>query len=215
MEWPPSGKTSILANMSNLPEESEQDWPLHRSPELMNAEDTGLLVVDVQKRLLPLVPGHAKILWNIERLLAGTEALGIPRAATEQNPDRLGGTIEELADQLDSPSEKLAFSCLECRAIFDRWRKAGIFRVLLCGIETHVCIGQTALDLMSAGFRVYVAVDAVGARYEIDHEVALRRIEGSGATLTTTEAALFEWCQVAGTAEFRAIIELAKQKPPG
>jgi isochorismate hydrolase len=86
--------------------------------------------------------------------------------------------------------------------------------VLLCGIETHVCVGQTALDLLAAGFRVYIAVDAVAARSTLDHETALRRMESSGAVLTTTEAALFEWCIRAGTPEFRQISALAKELPP-
>lgn len=185
-----------------------------RSPELMNADDTGLLVIDVQEKLLPLVPTGKLILWNIGRLLKGAKALGVPHAATEQYPEKLGKTISPLASALESPTEKLSFSCAGCLEILERWREQGIHRVLLSGIETHVCIGQSALDLLAGGFHVYVAVDAVGARYEVDHTTALRRMEASGVTLTTTEAALFEWCPVAGTDDFREIIELVKQSPP-
>ena len=84
----------------------------------------------------------------------------------------------------------------------------------VCGIETHVCVAQTAFDLTAAGFGVYVAVDAVGARRGIDHETALRRMESAGIVLTTTEAAMFEWCRVAGTPEFKQISTLAKESPP-
>jgi nicotinamidase-related amidase len=86
--------------------------------------------------------------------------------------------------------------------------------VLLAGIETHVCIQQTALDLLAAGYQVYLAADAVAARHAIDHEIALRRMESSGVVLTTTEAAIFEWCEQAGTPEFRRISQLAKEAPP-
>ena len=86
--------------------------------------------------------------------------------------------------------------------------------MLVCGIETHVCIQQTALDLAAAGFGVYVAVDAVGTRHAVDQETALRRMESAGIVLTTTEAAMFEWCSQAGTPEFKQISALAKESPP-
>jgi nicotinamidase-related amidase len=84
----------------------------------------------------------------------------------------------------------------------------------VCGIETHVCVLQTVLDLLADGFNVYVAVDAVGSRNWLDHDVALRRMESRGATLTTVESALFEWCAVAGTPEFKQISALAKETVP-
>ncbi len=86
--------------------------------------------------------------------------------------------------------------------------------MLLCGIETHVCIAQTAFDLTADGWLVYVPVDAVGTRHAIDHETALRRMEAAGVVLTTTEAAMFEWCRVAGTAEFKQLSALAKEVGP-
>jgi isochorismate hydrolase len=91
----------------------------------------------------------------------------------------------------------------------------GIGRVLVCGIETHVCVQQTVLDLLADGYQVQVAVDAVSARYAINHETGLRRLELSGGLLTTVEAALFEWCQRAGTAEFKKISTLVKGSGPG
>jgi nicotinamidase-related amidase len=87
----------------------------------------------------------------------------------------------------------------------------GIAKVLIAGIETHVCVQQTALDLLAAGWSVFVAVDAAGSRFEIDHVTALDRMNSAGATLTTTESALFEWCRVAGTPEFKQISKLARE----
>ncbi len=86
--------------------------------------------------------------------------------------------------------------------------------MLVSGIEAHVCVQQTVLDLLAGGYRVYVAVDAVGSRYAIDYETGLRRMESSGATLTTTESALFEWCQVSGTPTFKNISVLIREQPP-
>jgi len=187
---------------------------LVRSPELMNRDDSALLVVDMQARLLPLIPGSAKLIWNVGRLIEGAKILGVPVAATEQYPQGLGPTTPELAARLESIPPKVAFSCAECAEIFMGWRDRGIWKILVCGIETHVCVGQTVHDLIGEGFRVYVAADAVGARGAIDHEIALRRMDSSGATLTTVEAALFEWCARAGSPEFKQISQLVRAAAP-
>jgi nicotinamidase-related amidase len=180
----------------------------------MRAVDTVLLAVDMQERLLAVIPQAARITWNCRRLIDGAKTLGVRTIVTEQNPDKLGPTTAELAGAGTARLAKMAFSCGACGEAFADWEAEGIERVLVCGIETHVCVAQTALDLVSAGYRVYVAADAVGARNAVDHEIALRRMESSGAVITTTEAALFEWCERAGTDEFRAISALAKEKPP-
>jgi nicotinamidase-related amidase len=181
----------------------------------MNRHDSALLVVDVQEKLMPLVDGHERIAWNIGRLLDGAKLLSVPAVATEQYPKGLGRTLPELAAKIEAAiPDKLLFSCGECGGLFTQLAERGIHKLLLCGIEAHVCVQQTALDLMAAGFRVYLAVDAIGSRYDIDRDIALRRMETSGATLTTTEAALFEWCEVAGTPAFKQISQLVRQSPP-
>lgn len=195
--------------MSNAPAE-----PLPRSPELMSADDTGLLVVDVQEKLIGLISGHQRIVWNIRRLLDGAKALGVATAATEQYPQGLGGTVVELAQRLEEIPGKTSFSCGACPEIFERWQRRGITRVLVAGIEAHVCVQQTVFDLLASGRRVYVAVDAIGARYDVDYQFALRRMDSAGATLTTTEAALFEWCQRSGTPQFKEISRLVKEQHP-
>lgn len=188
--------------------------PLDRSPDLMNANDTALLVVDVQEKLIGLIPQHRRLVWNIDRLIDGAKVLGLPVFATEQYPQGLGATIAPLAVKLGEIPAKLSFSCTGCAGPWAAWEAQGITRILVTGIEAHVCVQQTVFDLMAAGFRVYLAVDAVGSRFELDREIALRRMESSGATLTTTEAALFEWCQAAGTPEFKQISQLVKKTAP-
>lgn len=187
--------------------------PLPRSPELMSADDTGLLVVDVQEKLVGLISGHRRMVWNIRRLLDGAKALGVAAAATEHYPQGLGKTVGELAERLDEIPGKTAFSCGACPEIFRHWDERGITRVLVAGIEAHVCVLQTVFDLMASGRRVYVAADAIGSRYDVDYQFALRRMESAGATLTTTEAALFEWCQRSGTPQFKEISRLVKELP--
>jgi nicotinamidase-related amidase len=186
-----------------------------RSPELMSAGDTALLVVDVQERLVPAIGGNRRVVWNIGRLIEGAKLLGLPVIATEQYPAGLGPTVPELAARIGAPiPSKIAFSSLGCPGILDGLDERGITKLLVCGIEAHVCVQQTVLDLMAAGWKVYLAVDAVGSRFEIDYRTALARMDASGATLTSTEAALFEWCQVAGTPQFKQISQLVRQPVP-
>jgi nicotinamidase-related amidase len=185
-----------------------------RSPELMGANETALLVVDAQEKLLEVIPNRNEVVWNIRRLLDAAVILNVPRFATEQYPDKLSPTTAELLKRLPPPVAKLSFSAAACGAIFERWRNEGLYRILVCGIETHVCVLQTAFDLLAAGWMVYVAVDAVAARRTVDHETALRRMESAGVVLSTTETAMFEWCRVAGTPEFKQISALAKEKSP-
>jgi nicotinamidase-related amidase len=185
-----------------------------RSPELMSRTDTALLVVDMQEKLLKLMAGHERVIWNVRRLIDGATLLGLPIAATEQYPQGLGPTTPELAQRLGAMPAKLMFSCRECQPLLADFQQRGIGKVLVCGIEAHVCVQQTVLDLLADGYRVYLAVDAIGARHEIDYTTALRRMDSAGATLTTTEAALFEWCEVAGTPEFKQISGLVRELPP-
>ena len=150
----------------------------------MSANETALLVVDAQEKLLNVVPGRKHIEWNIRRLLDAAAVLEVPTAATEQYPEKLGRFPAALAERLHEPASKLTFSGAACCPVFDAWRNDGRYRILICGIETHVCIAQTAFDLTAAGWMVYIAVDAVGTRHAIDHETALRRMESAGVVLT-------------------------------
>ena len=185
-----------------------------RSPELMSRSDSALLVVDVQEKLVAAISAAARILWNVRRLIDGAKVLGLPVVASEQYPQGLGPTVPDLASRLAPRPAKLAFSCRELAELFADLRQRNIEKLLVCGLETHVCVQQTVLDLLADGWRVYVPVDAVGSRHDLDHQTALRRMESSGAMLTTTEAALFEWCQAAGTPEFKQISRIVRETEP-
>ncbi len=192
------------------------DFPhVDRSSELMSRTDSGLLVIDVQEKLTPAISSSTTVVWNVRRLIEGARHLNVPVAASEQYPQGLGPTVADLAVLLPERHPKRCFSCRELATVFATLRDQGVEKLLLCGIETHVCIQQTALDLMADGWRVYIAVDAVGSRAEIDHQTALRRMEASGATLTTTESALFEWCETSAAPEFKQISQLVRESAPG
>jgi nicotinamidase-related amidase len=180
----------------------------------MSRGDTALVVIDVQEKLIPAIVASSRVVWNVRRLIDGAQALGLPVMASEQYPQGLGLTVAELASRLAQRPAKLTFSCRELAGLFADLRQRQVDKLLLCGIETHVCVQQTALDLMADGWRVYVAVDAAGSRFDMDHQVAIRRMESCGATMTTTESALFEWCEAADTPEFKQISLLVRETPP-
>lgn len=206
--YPPTSGSIILLGMS--------DNPLPpRSNELMSRQDTALLVVDVQERLLPMIEGAERMIWNIRRLIDAAALLGLPVAATEQYPKGLGPTAPLLAERLGEIPQKRRFSCGQVTGVIEPWSRDGISKVLVVGIETHVCIQQTVLDLLAQGFAVFVAADAVCSRHVEDREFGLRRMESSGATLTTTEACIFEWCETSEVAEFKRISLLAQEQWPG
>jgi nicotinamidase-related amidase len=181
-------------------------------PTQMSAADTALLVIDVQDKLLPLIPTHAAMVRNIAFLIDAARLLQMPVAATEQYPKGLGPTTAELAKRLPERPDKTAFSSCAIPSVIDGFRRAARPKILLAGIETHVCVLHTALDLLNLGFRVYVAVDAVASRFAVDHEVALRRLEQAGAILTTSEAAGFEWVGGASHPQFKAISQLVQER---
>jgi len=170
----------------------------------LDATASLLCVVDIQEKLLPVMPQAAGVVAAAGRLADAAAALGVRRVLTEQYPRGLGPTPPELAAKLPPPVEKMSFSC--CGAAgFAPHLPDDVEAVVLCGLETHVCVAQTALDLLARGLCVFVAVDAVASRHAIDHETALRRLDSAGAILTTTEAAIFEWCRTAEHPQFQAV----------
>jgi nicotinamidase-related amidase len=180
----------------------------------MSRGSSALLAIDAQQKLLPLIPGHVSIVWNIRRLIDGAAILQVPVLATEQYPRGLGPTTPELAARLNCVVEKRSFSCVGSGELLAQLSGRGRLQLLLAGIETHVCVQQSALDLLAEGYQVFVAVDATGTRFGVDHETALRRMEICGVTLTTTESVLFEWCETAGSDQFKQISALVREPRP-
>lgn len=170
-----------------------------------------LLLVDLQERLLPVMADPAGISHRIGILLTAARQLGVPVLASEQYPAGLGATVSEIRSQLNADEilTKTEFSCCANPALGDRLQK-GADQVVIAGIEAHVCVLQTALDLVAAGREVYVVADAVSARSPDSKAIALQRLVGKGATVVTTEMVLFEWLRRADRAEFKSISHLIR-----
>jgi nicotinamidase-related amidase len=181
-------------------------------PTQMSPGDTGLLVIDVQERLIPKIQNRDALVRNIAFLIDGARLLGLPVQATEQYPKGLGATVPELAQRLPERPEKVAFSCCAVPSVVEGFRRGARPKVVLAGIETHVCVQATALDLLAQNFQVYIPVDAVGSRYAIDHDLALRRLEKAGAILTTSETCVFEWVGGADHPRFRDVSKLVQER---
>ena len=178
----------------------------------MSAGDTALLVIDVQEKLLPMVLGADALVRNTAFLIDGARLLEMPVQATEQYPRGLGPTVPELARRLPERPDKVAFSSCAVPSVVEQLHRLARPKVVLAGIETHVCVLHTALDLLALDFRVYVAADAVSARYRVDHDTALRRLEQAGAVLVTSETCAFEWVGGAGHPQFKAVSRLVQER---
>jgi nicotinamidase-related amidase len=179
----------------------------------LDPERTTLIVVDVQEGFRKAVPDFEKVATATATLIEGAEAIGIPVVVTEQYPKGLGETVPEVAEHLPEgtePIEKVCFSAAEAEG-FDL---GGRDQALVCGIETHVCVNQTALDLLGSGIEVHIAEDAVGSRFEENKRVGLHKMERAGAELTSVETALFELLGRAGTDEFKRVQKLVLEYAP-
>ena len=197
----------------NLPDD-QQTHSGFRSPELISRTESALLVIDVQEKVLARIADKERIVWNIDRLIRAAEILNVPASACEQYPQRLGKTVNPLSGKLQEPFAKRMFSCRERGELFENWASNGLRQIVVVGIETHVCVLQSVLDLLAEGYSVYVVVDTIGARLDLDHDIALRRMETSGAILTTVESVLFEWCETSVAAEFKQISKLVQENQP-
>lgn len=178
---------------------------------MLKKENAVLVLIDVQGRLSESVDRADALFANLRRLLEGMNVLGVPVVATEQIPEKLGPTRADLLPLISQPTvAKSSFSCcgepLFCKAVENLKRH----QVILCGIETHVCVYQTALDLIEAGYEVQIVTDAVSSRDPANKALALRRLEIEGASLTGTEMVLFELLGDAKAAEFRSILRIVK-----
>jgi nicotinamidase-related amidase len=172
----------------------------------------GLVVVDVQERLLPAIFEQPRVVQNTVRLIQGAAVLQVPIFVTEQYRKGLGSTVPEVAAAIPgfAPMEKLAFSACGAAGFIPALEQKKVSEAILCGIEAHVCVSQTCLDLLEKGFRVFVAADAVSSRTPQNYRSGLDRMRAAGAVIGSTEMVLFELLERAGTDEFKQILNLVK-----
>lgn len=179
----------------------------------LTAENSILLVVDVQVRLLAAIPNRAELVRNAAFLMDVARLLEVPVRATEQYPQGLGPTTEELTKRLPpNIPAKTAFSCKGAIGLFDDIRSLKRPSVVLMGMETHVCITQTVFDLLDAGYNVFLPVDAVGSRFRVDLDTAIRRLERVGVIPTTVEAVAFEWLGDSKHPQFKSVSKLVIER---
>jgi len=183
-----------------------------RDAQRLTRDDTVLVVLDAQERLMPVVQDSERVVRRIVTAIEGAKVLGLPIVATEQYPQGLGRMVPPILNALGEiqPVQKITFSCFAdttfLRQVYTLIRNT----LLVVGVEAHVCVLQTVLDALGRGLQAHVAADAVSSRNPLDKEVALRRVAQAGAVVTTVETALFELLREAGTEEFRRLHALIK-----
>jgi len=172
-----------------------------------------LLIIDIQEKIIRPIFNKDSIIKNIKKLLNAYQILEENIFISEQNPRKLGETIPELSTLAGFRKfEKMEFSLAKLEEFLKELKDKKITNLIVCGIETHICIQQTALDCLQEGFEVILISDAMGSRNWVDHEIALQRMTQSGAILTTTESIIFELCKTADRKEFKEISNIIKSK---
>ncbi|MFK5926418.1 MAG: hydrolase [Desulfuromusa sp.] len=181
----------------------------------LNSEKAALVIIDVQEKLAPAMNQdlYGQLILHVNLLIEGFKALDLPIIATEQYSKGLGHTVTELNGATDQHRiEKIAFSCCGEENFITALEKSGAKQVLVVGMETHVCVLQTVLDLLDRGYNVHLVGDAVCSRFKGDYDNAISTAAQAGAVITTTETALFQLVKVAGTDAFKVVSKLVRQR---
>jgi len=183
-----------------------------RHATILDRQHTALLVIDIQERVHAVMRYREAVEANALKLIRGCQLLHVPIFLTEQYPRGLGHTIAPIRYALQTalPLQKMTFSCCGSEELMTALKEKEIRQIVSVGIETHVCVLQTALDLLANHFQVHVSRDAVSSRNELDHQTALQRLMQAGAIITTAESALFELMGRADTDEFKEVSRLIK-----
>ncbi|OQX86801.1 hypothetical protein B6D60_05410 [candidate division KSB1 bacterium 4484_87] len=185
---------------------------MKRHPTILKKETTGLLIIDIQEKISAVMKYKDSVIENTVKLVKGFQVLQLPVFITEQYRKGLGPTEAPILEVLqpEKIEEKLTFSCCAIPTFEEQMRSRGIEQIVICGIETHVCVAQTALDLLANDFQAYLVADAVSSRKKIDHKTAIERLRQQGIIITTAEAVLFELLVESRTPEFKEISKIVK-----
>ncbi len=175
---------------------------------LMNKNRSALLVIDVQERLVTAMDSPREVINNCTKLVAVARRMGVPFLITEQYPKGLGQTIVDVrraAGEKTEYFEKLEFSVLHNEKIAEALKNTGRRQIIICGVETHICVLQTAMELAEQGYEVFVVSNACSSRENLQHAFALQRMNRNGVDIVSSEMVVFEWLEKAGTDEFKEI----------
>ena len=182
-------------------------------PQMLHPDETIIVVVDMQEPFLRVIHERERVVKNVCALLRGAKILRVPIVSTVQNLKAMGDVISEVKARLPPllpPFDKMTFSCYADPGFASEISRSGRKQVLLCGVESHICISQTALGMLDAGYQVHVCTDAVSSRTVENWRMGIEKIRQAGGLVTSVESALFEMLQEAGTADFREILEIVK-----
>jgi nicotinamidase-related amidase len=179
---------------------------------MITTEDTALILVDVQGNLAQSMHNKEGLSENLKRMVKGAQLLGLPILWTEQNPDGLGPTMPEIVELLpnQNPVSKFSFSCCGSEQFMKELKALNRQNILIVGIEAHVCVYQTAADLVNLNYDVQVVADAVASRTLENKQIGLEKSKEAGAGITSTEIALFELLKIAKGDKFKEIIKIVK-----
>lgn len=179
---------------------------------MLSLEETVLIIVDVQGKLAQLMYKKDRLFENLQKIIKGMQVLEVPIIHMEQYPEGLGPTVPEVASLLTDVESisKISFSCWGNDLFKESLRSTGRRQVVIAGIETHICVYQTTMDLLQDGYEVQVVSDAVSSRTKKNRDIALGKLKDAGALLTTTEMALFELIKIAGGEKFKQLIKIVK-----
>ena len=174
-------------------------------------DETLLLILDMQEKLISNIKGNQKLIFNIRKLIDACNLLKVRIAVTEQNPIKLGKTLESISESNEYPKfEKMEFSCTKNQKFIDYIKRYNFKNIIVCGIESHICILQTSVELLENGFNILIPRDAIGSRNEIDNDTAFIRLVLSGAIASTTESLICELCKTSSRKEFKEISKILK-----
>lgn len=181
--------------------------------QLLHPDQSLLLVIDMQAGLLNVVPNADRLAARAALAMRGCRVLRLPVIASTQNAEKLGAMesgLARLLPPLHQPFDKMTFSCLGSDGIVSELQRSGRKQILIAGVEAHVCICQTALELLASGYQPHILLDAVGARHELDRTAGIEKMRSAGAVISSTEMALYELLRQAGNQEFREVLKLVK-----
>ena len=178
----------------------------------LKREELIFVAIDYQEKLLPAMSGKDRIERNVIKLAKGLEVFQLPKLATTQYAKGLGQTVARVAEALGefAPIDKSSFSAFRTEEFRKALEESGRRQVILAGIETHICVEQTALDLLTAGYDVFLAADCCGSRDEENHKISLARLAAAGATVSGGESILYEILESAKAPEFKAVSAIVK-----
>jgi len=184
---------------------------LNNNRQVILEDETLLLIMDMQEKLINNIKGNQLLIFNIKKLIDACNLLNVRIAITEQNPLKLGMTLESVLENNKYPKfEKMEFSCSKNDRFINYIKKYDFKNIIVCGIESHICILQTSIDLLTKGFNIVIPRDAIGSRSDIDNDTAFLRLISSGAVASTTESIICELCKSSNRKEFREISKILK-----